>query len=221
MKRRRSGFTLIEILIALSIIVVILGLVYGTYAATVQSVSRCRTRNISQQQARTLLAMMARELRCSRQTPSRRQHAGKAPEAGKAPGAGAVPEEHVPDFFGQDGSSGGVLLQFTSAGGIKGWESRSGGLSRIAYRLDGSSGTLSRRQSVAAAGDAADEGTWLAIAGGVRAIGLRYFDGEEWRHQWDSTREGELPRAVRIEVKFGGHGKGEIAFATAVHVSCQ
>ena len=65
MARRTEAFTLIELLVVLAMIGIIFGAVYGTYAAASQSVERWRHRGSLEQQARGLLALMARELRAA------------------------------------------------------------------------------------------------------------------------------------------------------------
>jgi prepilin-type N-terminal cleavage/methylation domain-containing protein len=62
---RASAFTLIEILVALAIMVIIVGCTYGIYFAATRSAARYRARAEVERDARVLLRMMGREIRCS------------------------------------------------------------------------------------------------------------------------------------------------------------
>ena len=64
--RPQSGFTLVEVLLAAAIAAVVLGMVYGTYAASRATMSRCGARVKLQTDARALLESLGRELRCCR-----------------------------------------------------------------------------------------------------------------------------------------------------------
>lgn len=61
----RSAFTLIEILVALAIMVIVIGCTYGIYFAATRSSTRYRARTEVERDARALLRMMSREIRCS------------------------------------------------------------------------------------------------------------------------------------------------------------
>ena len=67
MKNRygKNGFTLVEILVAMAIIVVIVSLVYGSYFATSKSTQAYKSRIALFQQGRKVLRQMARQIRCS------------------------------------------------------------------------------------------------------------------------------------------------------------
>ena len=64
-KWRKNGFTLIEILIALTLIAAILSMVYGSYFATSRSTHVCQARINMCRQGRTALDQMARQIRCA------------------------------------------------------------------------------------------------------------------------------------------------------------
>ena len=65
MRIRQSAFTLIEILVALAIMVIVVGCAYGIYFGATRSATRYRARNEVERDARALLRMMGREVRCS------------------------------------------------------------------------------------------------------------------------------------------------------------
>jgi prepilin-type N-terminal cleavage/methylation domain-containing protein len=59
-KSNKNGFTLLEILVAMAIIVLIVSMVYGSYFATSKSAQACNTRIANSQQGRKLLEKVAR-----------------------------------------------------------------------------------------------------------------------------------------------------------------
>ncbi|MHC4244281.1 MAG: PulJ/GspJ family protein, partial [Planctomycetota bacterium] len=64
-RRLRAGFTLIEILVAVTIIVTIVSMVYGSYFATAKSTDAYQARMTTSGQTRKVLDRMARQIRCS------------------------------------------------------------------------------------------------------------------------------------------------------------
>ncbi|MHC4632893.1 MAG: PulJ/GspJ family protein, partial [Planctomycetota bacterium] len=61
----KRGFTLVEILVAMAIIVTIVSMVYGSYFATSKSAETCKAKMALSQQVRKVLQQMARQIRCS------------------------------------------------------------------------------------------------------------------------------------------------------------
>ena len=61
----KSGFTLIEILIAVAMIAVIVSMVYGSYSAASKSTQACRARIALLQQMEEVLGEMSWQIRCS------------------------------------------------------------------------------------------------------------------------------------------------------------
>jgi len=61
----KSGFTLVEILVAMAIIVTIVSMVYGSYFATSKSTQAYKSKITLSQQGRKVLEQMARQIRCS------------------------------------------------------------------------------------------------------------------------------------------------------------
>ncbi len=61
----KNGFTLVELLVALAIIVTIVTMVYGSYFATSKSAQVCNAGIAVLQQGRKVLEQMAQQIRCS------------------------------------------------------------------------------------------------------------------------------------------------------------
>ncbi len=219
--RRRAGFTLIEILIALAMVAIILGAVYGTYASARQSVHRCRGAHAAQQQARILLATMARELRCAHVRPREAEPVEDDAEdsAPAVSGMEVVGPEDLPVRFT---SGSGEILRVLTAGAARGPGDSPAGLSWVAYRLDGSAGTLHRLQYPAALGEEPPpwRAGWVPVAREIESVEFEYYDGEEWLAEWSPLGGADLPVAVRISVALGQRETGNRSFSTAAQLGC-
>lgn len=192
MRQRSDAFTLVEVLVAMSILVIVLGIAYGAYAAATQSVDRCKRRMTVEQDARALLGMLERELRCGY------LRAGETRSS-------ARPD--TPHFRCDPKAADGAVLDFTTSGGLNDPDAPGPGICRVMYALDENAGLLLRKQ---------DDAAWLCVARGVQALTVKAHDGREWRARWDSTAEGGLPGAVQVEIAFEGNGGAPCAFTTAV-----
>jgi type II secretion system protein J len=201
MRRAAGGFTLAELLIAVSMVALVLGPAYATYAATAASARRCAAIAGRQQEARGVLRIMARELRCAYHKPLEADAARTA-----------IVVQGPPQF---SGGTGGKLLDFVTAGGMSGPDADAAGLSKVVYRYEASVGALMRRQT-RLAGRPADEGTWEALARDVRQVSVEFCDGAEWRTEWDSNDEDGLPAAVRVTVTLGSDEAGASSYATTI-----
>ena len=62
---------------------------------------------------------------------------------------------------------------------------------------------LVRKDSGGSANSTSDEDEWL-VAAGVTSLRLRYFDGENWRTEWNSFQQQALPLAVEVGITIEG-----------------
>jgi len=211
--RREPGFTLVEMLVALSMMGILFGIAYATYAATTRSVARCGAKIAVAQEARAVLARMAREIRCV--------YVGARARPKKAGGTRDLLEDGPRSLVGHDGSGQGDLLQLLTTGAITRPDELDAGVREVAYRLDESNRTLLRRQtkSVDLSEARSDDRGWWVVARNVRAVSVRYFDGKDWREKWDSQDEQGPPGAVRVEISFDTESGGRTTFATAARTS--
>lgn len=70
MSRRTWGFTLTEMLVAMVILLLFMGAIYGTYSAATQSITRVEDQQEVYQTGRVLLAKINNELTCAYQSAS-------------------------------------------------------------------------------------------------------------------------------------------------------
>jgi type II secretion system protein J len=202
-----TGFTLIEILVALAIMSTIVTMVYGSYAATSRTLDLYNSRMACSERACLVLRLMARQLRCA-YAPS--------PENSMPP--------TQPDVFRADPhEANGQILSFITTGGLDAGPDRSTALSHVLYRYDPSSGTLSIRSEpyVYQVDALQDPGGWRPILSGVTAVDLQCYDDRQWRPQWDGSEHRRLPKAVKIAIAVVDERGRDHEFGTTVPIACQ
>lgn len=218
-----KAFTLLEIIIALSMLVLILGSVYGTYSAATMSLSHSKPKHALQQQATVFLQRMASEIRCS--------YAGYKDESPKPPANDVrtgererLKQEDESLFEGREVSSGRSFLQFVTSAVASKRERNLGGLAIVEYMLDSSMNTLSRskRRYIGGFEVNKDDYNWMVVLENVQAISIEYFDGDEWLEEWNSNdTEGLLPKAVKISLVMQSEDVGPLSFASTVKIVCK
>ena len=220
---KRPGFTLLEIIIALSMLVLILGSVYGTYTATTRSLAHSKQKHAMQQQARVFLQRIASEIRCcyaGYQDKSAQTSPGNIRTGEKE----LLKQEDVSLFVGKEVSSGESFLQFVTSAVDSKREHSFGGLAIVEYTLDESTNTLSRskRRYVGGFEDDKDNYNWLVVLENVQEITVEYFDGKKWLEEWDSKdTKGLLPQAVGISLVLQTEDVGPLPFISTVQIVCR
>ena len=220
---KRPGFTLLEIIIALSMLVLILGSVYGTYTATTRSMTHFKPKHALQQQARVFLQRIASEIRCC--------YAGyqdKSPQPSpiniRREKKELLKQEDASLFVGIEVSSGQSFLQFVTSTVTSKQDNSLGGLAIVEYMFDESTNTLSQRKRRYVGGfeDDKDNYDWFVVLENVQEITVEYFDGKEWLKEWDSNdMKGLLPKAVGISLVLQTEDIGPLSFISTVLIVCR
>jgi len=178
----RRGFTLIEILIAISLVLVLLSAMFGFLFDMLQSRAKV-LEHVRQQQAATAIINRLEEelLTCV---------------AGAGGGAS--------DGAGVRGTDSGIRVMFRSvAAGLatQGLENPDvvGDLQMAEYRFDpnglhveGRRGTIRGREI--------ESSSFSPLEGIVYKIRFRYHNGHDWCESFDSLESGQLPLAVEVAV---------------------
>lgn len=184
---RNIGFTLLELLVGLSIALVILSAIYGAYSATSQSTGRWQKRATSSRQSQLLLNSVARQLRCLYNDFS---------------------SERPEDRFCGGATADSGMMSFLTTSPLLSSDDKGDGIYRIAYRLD-RAGRLCYRQSPHISAE--QRGRWLPIAENIGSIDIEFFDGSAWLARWPGQDKKSPPNAVRIKLT-----QGEEVFQTVV-----
>lgn len=219
---KRKAFTLLEIIISLSMVVLILGSVYGTYTAATRSLAHSKPRHTLQQQARIFLQRIASEIRCC--------YAGYEDESLKSSvetiQTGGVKHIQQEDalFEGKEVSSGRSFLRFVTSAVTSKRDRNLGGLAVVEYMLDDSTNTLSRskRRYIDEFKADRDDYNWFVVLENVEAITIEYFDGKKWLKEWNSNdMKKSLPKAVGISVVMQSEDIGPLSFSSTVQIVCR
>ena len=219
---KREAFTLLEIIIALSMVVVILGSVYGTYTATTRSIGQSKPRHVLQQQTRIFLQRLSSEIRCcyaGYKNESLQPSVKNNPTVGKH-----IQLEDASLFKGGEVSSGRSFLQFVTSAVASKREQAIGGLAIVEYMLDSSTNTLSRseRRYIDGFESNKNDYNWIVILENIRAIKVEYFDGKEWLKEWYSNdMKKSLPKAVRVLLVIQSEDVESLLFLSTAKITCR
>jgi general secretion pathway protein J len=177
--RRDAGFTLLEILLAVTIVVLVLGSIYGVFTGISRARDRVETRGAAGHQARVVFDRIGRELRS------------------------AYPLARTGGAFTGDNGTGSILpaLSFATTAGTPAGGAH-GGIRLVRYALarvpEGETGgyELLRSETPAFLGAATPEQASRLIAG-VSALRWRFYGDGSWQDEWPASA-GRLPQAVEM-----------------------
>ena len=183
------GFTLVEMLVALSIFAVIAAMGVGLLRSSVDTQNAVQARLQGMSGINRARAVMANDLAQAVQRPTRGQ-------------AG----EPVPAFVG---SPTGFAFVHAGAGSLDG--SPRPNVERVGYALTG--GEWRRAIQRMLDGTALSDGDRLI--GDVTAAAVRYRDGQgNWSESWSSDPGDRLPRAVEVRLTRTGRAPLTMLFLT-------
>lgn len=187
-----GGFTLIEMMISVTVAAMILGAAYGTLMAGFSSQKMIEPRLDTVQKARVALALITADLRC------------------------ACPLSKDDDFLGAQRQIDGAEADNLDFGthNFTPNRPRTGDFCQVSYYIekDPKTGelTLWRRRNPRFALNPLSGGAREAIVRGVASLQLEYYDGDDWYDTWgDTTKKARtstipqpnasgLPVAVRM-----------------------
>ena len=220
---KKEAFTLLEIIIALSMLVLILGSVYGTYIAATRSLVYSKPRYALQQQAGIFMQRIASEIRCcyagyedgSSQSVANNIQNGEREN---------IQPEDASLFEGREVSSGQSILQFVTSAVDSKRGHNLGGLAIVEYMFDSSMNTLSRRKRRYIDGFKVHKENydWIVVLENVKAVTVEYFNGKDWLKEWASNKmEGLLPKAVGISLLMQTEDFEPMSFESTVQIVCR
>ncbi len=217
--RPLKGFTLIEILVAVTIIATIVSMVYGSYFATAKSADVYKTRMTLSGRTRKVLCRMARQIRCS--------YIGKATEdtdlAGTDSGStNTVRKSPVIYFNYEPDAPGSGILYLVTTHKLFCEDGYANGLFDVAYKFDKNIGTLylSQRRFAGTHENRIEDRNWRPLLTNVESLGLGFFDGRQWRGKWDFGQQQKLPLAVKIGITCEDENYRQCHYGTIAYVDC-
>ncbi len=189
-----TGFTLVEMLVALALVSTIATMVYGSYAAVSRSLDLYGSRTACYERTSLVLRLMSRQIRCASVPALPARPAPSSPQNSASPA--------LPAAFRADGrDAGGTILSFLTTTGLATGQDSPVSVTRVMYRYDPWAGTLSIccEPYRYAANDWQESGPWRPILRGVTRVDLQCYDGRQWQVVWNGENE-KLPQAVKIGV---------------------
>ncbi len=197
-QRRQIGFTLMELLVAMSLMVVASACLYSSLYTGFRARERAETILVPLQSARMAMDMIKQDLR------------------GAVIGPDEDPNVLAGPFFGEDDRTGAnvdtdVVTFFSSHHEISGDEDRiTCGIGMIEFSLiepvREDAYTLVRYVTDNLQTEDEQEPVEEILCRHVRALNFRYYDGLRWYEDWDSTEQLDaLPMAVEVTLEMEPH----------------
>ncbi len=194
----RDGFTLLEILIAIFILVTVLSTVFASYTGTLRIVGETESKAEIYQMARTALERILEDLECIYMHE----------EAGTSESEEA---EKLPEFTGKEdeieGRSADMLRFPSRAHLLFGEQDQSWATTEISYYVEeGAQGeglVLYRSDRPYLEATSVESGDGLPLCEKLLSVDFAYYDaeGEEYE-SWDPSSEEGIPRLVSISLEF-------------------
>ncbi|MHC4572954.1 MAG: prepilin-type N-terminal cleavage/methylation domain-containing protein [Planctomycetota bacterium] len=230
----KFGFTLVEILVAVAIIVAVVSMLYGSYLAATKSAQAYNARMTLLNEGREVLEQMARQIRGSYaptypgQAKAAREPHGPAghlsyPATLISRNAKVTPGSEVSYFEANADERREEVLHLVTTNSCSARQATAEGLFEIAYKLDRERGVLflSEERFIPSAEKAAERRNWQLIAENIIGLELAFFDGRQWLRKWSFRDRRILPCAVRIDLICEDEGRRQLHFGTVAYVSCR
>lgn len=177
--RSEAGFTLVEVLLAVSLVAMMATLVFGSLYVTTSAIDAARANSANEQIVRSTLRVMTDEL-----------SVGVSLTTGPWMGINA-------QLDGQPSDS----VAFLTMGQFRGAEStKDTELVRIVYTREGDRLLRFVRRNLYGLTDESVEQVELATR--VKGFNVRYYDGKNklWVDEWDGRGRSATPKAILIEL---------------------
>lgn len=174
-----GGFTLVEVLLAVSLVAMMAALVFGSLYVTMSAIDSARANSVNEQIVRSTLRVMTDELSVSVARPT-------------GPWMGINSQ-----FDGRPADS----VAFLTMGQFRGAESaKDSELVRIVYTREGDRLLRFVRRNLYSLTDESVE--QIELATNVKGFNIRYFDGKGnvWIDEWDGKARPGIPKAILIEL---------------------
>ncbi|EAT14377.1 type II secretion system protein GspJ [Desulfuromonas acetoxidans] len=192
--RTEGGFTLIEVLVAITLLSLVLTAVYGVFTTLSATEKRLHSDSEAYHQARIIFDRLGREIRtCYLNTDNDRSA-----------------------FDSGEDSLGQPYLAFSSTSALTTGDSP-GGVTQVRYELETdlgkTVGTLYRSAQPLFVTD--DVARKQRMSSQIKAIVWRFYDGSEWQDDWDSTITETLPQTVEMQLTIHSNTGEDIELMTA------
>ncbi|HKJ04100.1 MAG TPA: GspJ family type II secretion system protein [Geopsychrobacteraceae bacterium] len=177
--RGEKGFTLVEILVAISIGSILLTTIYGVFSSVSGARDRLEAVGEEYHQARVLYDRMAGEIRSGYFSTSSKQTR----------------------LLAGSNNQGYPFLEFSTTLSTPLFGGRPGGISLVRYeQLEMEQEIRLYRSEWPLLIDKSELRPQLLITG-LKTFSLRYYDGSDWQDEWDSQQTGMLPKMIELTIE--------------------
>lgn len=170
----RGGFTLIEILVALTIVSVVIAALYSTFFLSHRAMDAIDESLVKLQESRTVLDTMKREIESAFYLKDKTYTVFKLDDR---------------DFYGKQASQ----LHFTS------FSSLMPGLSRISYIVEQNEGRMVLIKKIASA-YTKSSGSGVELIEDIEAFTVEARHSNKWVKTWDSDLSNNIPDEIKISL---------------------
>ncbi len=215
---KKTGFTLIEILIAVAITVTIVSVVYGSYRAASSSAQVCEAKMELSQKARAVLEQMVRQIRCA--YIDKREHVAGADKSASQK-LQEKPQNKRNYFYGDPDDVCGEAIRIVTTHCNFGSAGSRDGLFDVIYKFDANRSAffISESRFISTSREPAERANWKLLLENVIDIDLAFYDGQTWVRRWDSDKI-DLPSAVRVSLAVEDNKHRLHWFTTTTHLYC-
>lgn len=187
---RNSGFTLLEVLIAVVLLGILSTALYGSYFTVIRARERASAGMESRRELGATLDLMRREISSALYSRSDSQ-------------LHFVVEDR--DNFGTPSST----LDLTTIAPPSGYQRPESGIVTVQYRIaeKGKQRVLVRQERDLAFAVATDAAVYYPQMEQISSLLVECYDGSKWVKSWDTAINGALPKSVRIVIEIEEEGK--------------
>jgi general secretion pathway protein J len=182
-----KGFTLIEVLVSLTLLTVILGAVYSSFFSIQRAMERFDKVSLKYHETRTALDMIRREIESSLIKNPREKDISKEK-------ASFIIKDR--DIFGKSTSS----IEFTA------FSFRGNNPNTISYFVESKDGKLHLLKTEKPLLRSFKKYT-VEIVEDIEGFTVETLFNKKWVRTWDTANTGILPELVRISIEFEDNGK--------------
>lgn len=188
---RLKGFTLIEVMISITLLVIILGVVYSSFFTVQGAIERFDSVSLKYHEVRTVLDIMRREVEAAFLETSK--------SSSQVKNTGLVIEDR--DIYDRT----------TSKLYVTAFSFKDSGLNAILYYIEDKNGKLSLIKAEEPAfmlltGPSVDRYT-LEIIEEIESFSVETLYNNRWVRTWDAKQTGSLPEIVKLSIEFDDKGK--------------
>ena len=188
--KKRTGFTLLEVLISITLLTIVLGAVYSSFFLVQKAVKRFDDVSLKYQEARTVLDMMRREIEGSYITKPQLKDITKNKTIFLA---------RDRDIFDKKASE----IYFTT------FSSKDGNLNLASYIVEEKDKSLTLMKMEAPAINISTIFSKLhkaELMENINGFSVEMFFNDKWVRTWDSSQTNSRPDIVRISIEFDDSG---------------